>query len=128
MTTYTAHYRTQAEHASQDFEADSPEQALQLALDLLKSAPEELHFESYDMFMPLDEIEIFGPAGDELAVWQDDDMRLRLAARRLLEALEAAREALNTAPRFKVPGLDSDSYKIAALCDAALAEAKPLPF
>jgi len=33
--------------------------------------------------------------------------------------LKQAREALNTAPRFDVPGLDTDSYAIAALCDDA---------
>ena len=75
--------------------------------------------------MPLEKIEISSDENDQLAAWQSDDLRLRLAARQLLEALEAARAALNTAPRFKVPGLGSDSYKIAALCDAALANAKP---
>ncbi len=42
----------------------------------------------------------------------------------LLAALEQAVEALNTAPRFKVPGLDSDSYRIASVCDAAIRKAK----
>jgi len=51
-------------------------------------------------------------------------LRLRLAASELLDALEKAVEALNTAPRFKVPGLDTDSYAVAAICDEAIALAK----
>jgi hypothetical protein len=54
----------------------------------------------------------------------DDDMRLRLAAGDLLAALEQAVQALNTAPRFRVPHLGTDSYKIAATCDRAIAKAK----
>jgi hypothetical protein len=42
----------------------------------------------------------------------------------LRETLALAVTALNTAPRFPVPSLDSDSYKIASLCDTALAKAK----
>ena len=42
----------------------------------------------------------------------------------LLEALQQAVAALNTAPRFAVPSLDTDSYRIAALCDLAIAKAK----
>jgi hypothetical protein len=42
----------------------------------------------------------------------------------LLAALEQAVEALNAAPRFKVPGLDTDSYRIASVCDAAIRKAR----
>jgi len=125
MTEYNAHYRTDAEYGVYHFEADSPEHALQLARELYDDNPFAIEFDAYDGPLPVEEIEISGDEGDQLAVWQSDDMRLRLAARQLLEALEAARAALNMAPRFKVPSLDSDSYKIAALCDAALAAAKP---
>ncbi len=126
MTTYLARYRTQAEYALAEFEADTPQQALQLARDYWKESPDTLAFESYDMFMPLDEIEISGPEGDELAVWQDEDVRLRLAARQLFHALQTATAALHAAPYFKAPCLNSDSVEIAALCEAALARAKPL--
>jgi hypothetical protein len=44
--------------------------------------------------MPVNEIEITGPDGDELAVWMDDELRLSLAAGDLLEALEVALERL----------------------------------
>jgi hypothetical protein len=42
----------------------------------------------------------------------------------LLEALEQAVAALNTAPRFRVPSLGTDSYAIAALIDRAIAGQK----
>jgi hypothetical protein len=42
----------------------------------------------------------------------------------LLEGLEQALAALNTAPRFRVPSFDTDSYAIAALCSRIIARAK----
>ena len=42
----------------------------------------------------------------------------------LLAVLQQALTALNTAPRFKVPSLETDSYRIASLCDAAIAQTK----
>jgi hypothetical protein len=125
MPTFTAWFRTDAEWAIYDFEADTPEQALQMAHDLWRFKSEELSFQSYDMMMPVDEIEISGPIGTEIAVWHSPEMRLRLAASDLLEALEQAVAALNTVPRFQVPSLATDSYRIAALCDRAIAQAKP---
>lgn len=41
-----------------------------------------------------------------------------------IEALERAILALNTAPRFRVPSLDSDSYAIASFCDRVVVKAK----
>jgi len=42
----------------------------------------------------------------------------------LVSVLEQALAALNTAPRFKVPSLETDSYRIAALCNALIAKTK----
>ena len=58
--------------------------------------------------------------------WECDDLeteeeRLRKAAPELLKALLLAQGALNTAPRFRVG--DTDSYKIAAQVDEAIAKA-----
>ena len=50
--------------------------------------------------------------------------RLISAAWLMLEALDQALTALNTAPRFAVPSLDTNSYKIAALCEAAIRETR----
>jgi hypothetical protein len=123
MTTYTAYFRTDGEYATHDFEADAPEQALALARQLHEDDPLELMFQSYDD-MPVNEIEISGPEGDELALWRDEDLWLHLAVRDLLAALEQAFAALNATPRFSVPRLDTDSYEIAATCEKAIAVAK----
>ena len=50
--------------------------------------------------------------------------QLIAAAPDLFDALEQAVAALNEAPRFAVPGLNSDSYRIASICDKAIAKAK----
>ena len=122
MTTYTVYFRTDAESASHDIEADTPEQALALAREL--DAPGELWFDPYSGVMPVNEIVVCDPDGKEAAHWHDDELRLRLAAQDLLDALEQAVQALNTAPRFAVPHLDKDSYEIASVCDRAIAKAK----
>ena len=64
------------------------------------------------------------PDGEMVAEWLSPDLLLRLAADDLLNALEKALTALNTAPRFKVPRLSTDSYAIAAECGRAIAKAK----
>ncbi len=84
MTIYRAYFRTDAEYANEHFEADTPEQALALAREFDIS---RLYFEAYDGGMPINEIAIRDADYNELAVWRDEDMHLRLAARDLLEAL-----------------------------------------
>jgi hypothetical protein len=44
--------------------------------------------------MAVNEIEICSAGRDGLAVWRDEDLRLRLAAQDLLDALETALERL----------------------------------
>jgi len=92
MPIYTAYFRTDANYATQEFEADTLEEAMRTARDFLESAAEDLTFENYDGGMPVNEIEIYQDS-DEVAVWHDDDLRLRLAASGLLEALEDQTEA-----------------------------------
>ncbi len=58
------------------------------------------------------------------AAVQEANARLIASSPDMLTALEQAIETLNTAPRFPVPGLLSDSYKIAAICNRAIAKAK----
>jgi len=86
MTTYDVYFRSDAQRASVDIEADSPEQALALAREI--DAPRELWFYPYDGIMPVNEIVVTDPDGEEVAGWLDDDLRLRLAARDLLDAAE----------------------------------------
>jgi hypothetical protein len=88
MKTYTATFRTDAEFATREIKAATPEQALKKARRLYDDDPFDLMFESYDGGMPVNEIAIADADYDELAVWRDDDMRLRNAARDLLDAAE----------------------------------------
>ncbi len=125
MTEYYAHFRTDAEYALYNFEADSPEQALQLARELYECKHCPLEFDTYDGgFMPLDEIEISGPEGDQLAVWQSDDMRLRLAAPELLNALEYCERVLRDHEQYD-DGEGSAENEAAVMARAAIAKAKP---
>ena len=87
MNTYTANFRSDAEYASHDFEAETPEEALTLARKFNADDPSELWFEHYAE-MPVNEIAIEDADGNEVAVWYDDDLRLRLAAHNLLDVLE----------------------------------------
>jgi hypothetical protein len=87
MKTYTASFYTDAGYAVCDFEAETPEQALRKALRFVREREGELEFERYDD-CPVYEIAIRHDGSDELAVWLDDDERLRLAARDLLAAAE----------------------------------------
>jgi hypothetical protein len=89
MTTYTAYFRTDAEFATCEINATTPEQALTLARQFYDNDPLHLTFESYDCgIMPVNEIAIQDADHNEVTVWLDEDLRLRLAARDLLEAAE----------------------------------------
>lgn len=119
MTTYTAHFRTDTHYALQDFEADSPQQALALAKDFLdRGVPDELWWESYDdAGGPVNEIAIHDAEGCQCVVWFDDDLRLRLAAPDLLDAVESLLQHVdrNVAP---------DAPQAIERARAALAKAK----
>jgi hypothetical protein len=119
MTTYIATFRTDADHAEHEFNAKTPDRALAKARAFHDEHTEDLMFESYDGGMPVNEIAISGPGGDELAVWRDEDLRLRLAARDLLDALEAALE------RLEINNLDGEEDGYIAQAQAAIAKAKP---
>jgi hypothetical protein len=93
MKTYTAYFRTDADWADKIFQAKTPKQALAKARAYHSRNTGELLFQEYSGGLPVNEIEITDPDGDELAVWRDDDLWLRLAAQELLDALEAQTEA-----------------------------------
>jgi hypothetical protein len=75
---------------------------------------------------------IFDANGDKVAETDSDkpddmqsaDATLLAASPVILAALEQAVEALNTAPRFRVPVLDTDSYVIASTCGRAIRSAR----
>jgi hypothetical protein len=113
MTIYTATFSSTIACADKEFEAATPEAALEMARAY---DPSCLDWQTYELSGKADEIEIGTEAEEGLAIWQSEGLRLQLAAPALLEALEQALVALNTAPRFKVSDLDSDSYR----CQSAL--------
>jgi hypothetical protein len=93
MTIYTATFRTADTWATEEIDAETPEQALRQARALADNDIDALDWCTYDpASVPLDEIEIAGPdsAG---AVWQSEDLALRLAASDVLGALEAQTDA-----------------------------------
>jgi hypothetical protein len=119
MTTYTATFRTDADYAEETFEAATPEQSPAKARAFHDEHDDELTFESYNGGTPVNGIEITGPDGSELAVWMDDDLRLRLAATDLCEALETALE------RLEIGNYAGEEDKYIAQARAALAKARP---
>jgi hypothetical protein len=71
------------------FKACTPERAIELARKFAENRSDELDFQSFEPCdCPINEIEILDEHGNELAAWHDDEMRLWLAARDLLEAAE----------------------------------------
>jgi hypothetical protein len=79
ITTYTVYFRSDAETASHDLEAKTPQQALAQEKKLYSDDPLKLCFEPYDSGQPMNEIAVCDTDGDEVAAWLDDD--LRFAAR-----------------------------------------------
>jgi hypothetical protein len=90
MPTYTAEFRTDADYAARAFKARSSRDALKKARAFYDERTDELMFESYDGGHPVNEIAVRDAGGDEVALWQDDDLRVRLAAHDLLDAGELA--------------------------------------
>ena len=86
--TYRAEFFTAADYAVRNFEAETPEQALQLARQFFEDDLIELNFRSYDDHAGLDEIEVWDQKTGKRASWESDDYRLRKAAPELLSALQ----------------------------------------
>jgi hypothetical protein len=119
MKIYTADFRTDINYASREFTARSPRSALTKARAFSEADADALSFEHYSGTHPISEIVIYGAAGDEVASWQDDDLRLRLAAGDLLDALELCVECLADLSR-----LDDGTPSVSALIQARAAIAK----
>jgi len=124
MPTYNVDIRTDADYATRQFKARSPNDALQKARAFCDERPEDLMFQSYDGGHPVNEIEVFDANRGSGAVWHDDDMRRRLAASDMLAALELCVDCLTDLAR-----LDDGTPSISALdqARAAIAKAKGKP-
>lgn len=92
-TTYRAEFFTAADYAVRSFDAETPEQALQLARRFYEDNLIELDFCSHDDNAGLDQIQIWDNKRGTLATWESDDYRLRQAAPELLTALQAQTRA-----------------------------------
>jgi hypothetical protein len=89
MTTYKVYFRSDLQSGRHDFDAETPEQALALAQRFAEEQWDVLDLDYYEACdCPINEIEVCDAEYNLLAVWLDDDMRLRLAARDMLAALQ----------------------------------------
>jgi hypothetical protein len=121
MTIFEATFRTDGEYAIHEFDADTPEQALALAQKLYNDDPFELVFEQFDN-TPVNEIEITGPDGAQVALWRDEDFWLQLAARDIFEALQECSSLLDAASRmYARRGLRQQAAKLLTALSAARA-------
>lgn len=91
MTTYTVTYRSATRWAEQTIRARTPQAALAKARKAFADDPLSLDWETYehDGQEWLEEMTISNDRGAELASWLSEDCYLSLAARGLLDALEA---------------------------------------
>jgi len=94
-TIYRAEFFTAADYAVRDFEAATPEEALELARRFYDEDCGELDFRSYDDNAGIDQIQIWDTANGALALWESDDYRLRKAAPELLVALVKSEQRIN---------------------------------
>jgi hypothetical protein len=117
MPSYTAEFRTDVDFAIRVFRARSPQDALKKACAFAANQIDALSFEHYSGAHPVNEIAVSDAAGDEAALWQDEGLRLRLAAGDLFDALELCVDCLADLAR-----LDNGTPSVSAR--AAIARAK----
>jgi len=116
--TYKAEFFTAADYAFRNFEAETPEQALQLARQFYDEDIGELDFRSYDDNAGVDEIQIWDSQRGTLARWESDDYRLRKSACELLEALKDLHDQL------EFFGMDTSKRPSLERSKAAIAKAE----
>jgi hypothetical protein len=87
MPRYTVIFRNDAESATREFEAETPEQALVFAKVAYEDCPDSFWFDRYDG-RPPNEIAVYDRKGGERAIWYDADKRLRLTVTDLVKAAE----------------------------------------
>jgi hypothetical protein len=119
MPSYTAEFRTDVDFATHVFRARSPQDALKKARAFAANQIDELSFEHYSGAHPINEIAVSDAAEDEAALWQDEDLRLRLAAGDLFDALELCVDCLADFAR-----LDDGTPSVSALEQARAAIAR----
>ncbi len=97
-----------------DIIADTPERALQLARQITDENPDSLDLDFYEACdAPINEIEVCHQEHNSVAVWYDDDMRVRLAA---IDLLTAAEKVLD---RWQNGDIGEIIHELAVAVDAA---------
>jgi hypothetical protein len=97
MTTYTVHFRTDAECATDEIVAETAALALVAAREIATNRLKELFFEPYQGAFDVNEIAVCDEDdSEELVVWYNDDLHLRFAARDLLSAARLVLERWET--------------------------------
>jgi hypothetical protein len=128
---YRAEFFTAADYAAREFEAETPEQALDLAHRFYDDDIGELDFRSYDDNATLDQIDIWRTeqcAGARRLLsraisWQSDEFRLRQAAPQLRAAL--ALVLPHYAEFLRGVGADPEQCNAYQTAKAALAATEP---
>src|SRR5271155_5339362 len=89
MTTYQVYFRSELQWGREELDAEAPEQALALAQRFIAENLDGIDLDFYESCdEPINEIEVCDHEHNSLAMWLDDDLRLRLAARDLRDAVE----------------------------------------
>jgi hypothetical protein len=89
MTTYDVYFHSDLQWGKLKIVADTAAQALEIACRLADEDPNSLILDDYEACdCPINDIEVYDDRHNQLAVWYSDDLRLRLAASDMLEALE----------------------------------------
>jgi hypothetical protein len=89
MNTYDVYFRSDLQWGTREFDADTPEQALELVRRFIAETLIGLDLEFYEACgSPINEIEVFDDEDNSVAAWYDEYLRLRLAATDLLSAAE----------------------------------------
>jgi hypothetical protein len=121
MTTYNVHIYREMRLVFGGIEAGSHEEAAAIAREKPTEHADDIADCDGETFYAC--VDVRGDEEYEQSRWVlFEPDRLREAAPQMLEALLLAQRALNTAPRFRVG--DTDSYKIAAIVDTAIAKTK----
>ena len=89
MTTYDVYFRSDLQWGKRKIVADTAAQALEIACRLADEDPDSLILDYHEACdCPINDIEVCDDKHSQLVVWYSNDLRLRLAARDLLDALE----------------------------------------
>jgi hypothetical protein len=89
MTNFSVYFRTDQQWGMREIKAKTATRALERARRIAEEKPYSIDLADYDSYVPtINEIEVCDERDNQVIIWHDEDMRLRLAARDLLEAAE----------------------------------------